>query len=113
MEASIRLNVAPFYGSDRVLWRGAAYGILTTKAAYDSLCVVRFEIAWCKIILKPFIPPSRFILYWKILHNHLPMKDKLIAKGTCLILVYRLCYREGESMVHLFLECTYACSFIL
>lgn len=36
----VQLVVVPFYGSDRVLWRGVADDIITAKSAYDSLHMV-------------------------------------------------------------------------
>lgn len=110
LEAAIQLVPTPFYGSDRVLWRGAMDGILTAKAAYDSLRVVRPELLWCKFIWKHYIPPSRSILCWKLFHIRLPTEDKFIARGMCLTSVCRLCFRHTEFMLHLFLDCTYACT---
>lgn len=89
--ASVRLIVDPFYGSDRVLRKGVADGIPTAKVAYDSLCPVRPESAWCRIICKPYIPPSRFVHCWKVLYNRLTS-------------IFRICSGASKSMKHLFLE---------
>lgn len=48
--AMVCLVVIPFYGLNRVLWRGAANGVITTKAAYNSLRMVHPKYAWCRVI---------------------------------------------------------------
>lgn len=68
------------------------------KVADDGLRFVCPKPSWCRFIWKPYIPPSRSVHCWKVFHNRLPIDDKLIVKGKCLISVFRLCFGAVESM---------------
>lgn len=74
----------------RVIWKEAHDEVLIAKSSHEALCEVKPMLAWCRMLWKPFIPPSRAILCLKLRHDRLPTEDKLIVRGTCLTYVCRV-----------------------
>ena len=91
---------------DDMLWNLSSNGDLCFKDAYLFHCSHGQNIAWAKVIWNKNIPPSKSMMIWRSLHNKLPSDDILSFRGCHFPSMCSLCNTQGESIQHLFFECS-------
>ena len=62
-----------------------------------SLLGYSYHVSWAKKIWTDFIPPSRSLFIWRLIHGKLSSDDKLKAKVFCLASYCRLCGNSEEN----------------
>jgi len=83
-------------------------GSLTFKDSYQYHSNVGLNISWAKSLWNISIPPSKFVMVWRSLHNKLPTYENFSARGCQLPLTCSICRNNQETTIHLLLECTFA-----
>ncbi|KAK2428977.1 hypothetical protein QL285_027455 [Trifolium repens] len=62
---------------DELVWIDSPSGELTFKDAYFCGLSAQQAPGWARIIWRPFIPPARSIVTWRIMHNVIATDDNL------------------------------------
>ncbi|XP_058776647.1 uncharacterized protein LOC131650967 [Vicia villosa] len=96
---------------DLLVWKPATDGILTLKLAYDFISSKSSVIDWGKRIWNKLIPSSYSLLLWRLLHNKVPTDDNMAVRGFYLPSLCNLCGIMGETVEHLFFNCSFAARF--
>ncbi|XP_055962061.1 uncharacterized protein LOC130015619 [Mercurialis annua] len=102
------LNSYTFACKDELIWTNARDGVLSCKSSLLYLRGSLPSLRWNKEIWKPFIPPSRSMLCWRLFHMRIPTDDMLRKAGITLVSVCRFCYACDESITHIFIQCPFA-----
>lgn len=111
LPAAIDQIVIPkFHDNDYLVWDCSASGNLSFKDAYTFLNKLQNPVTWGKLIWNHFIPPSRFFLIWRVIHNKLPTDENLKLRGCTIVSICCLCGKSEESTQHLFFNCDFALS---
>ncbi|XP_045802493.1 uncharacterized protein LOC123896099 [Trifolium pratense] len=92
---------------DELIWEDSISGELTFKLAYSCDMQPPQCIGWTKFIWKLFIPPSRSLVAWRIMHNVIATDDNLIKRGLTIVSCCSLCGSSYETVTHLFLRCPF------
>ncbi|CAJ2644686.1 unnamed protein product [Trifolium pratense] len=92
---------------DELVWEDSISGELTFKLAYSCDMQPPQCIGWTKFIWKLFIPPSRSLVAWRIMHNVIATDDNLIKRGLTIVSCCSLCGSSYETVTHLFLRCPF------
>jgi hypothetical protein len=92
---------------DDLVWINSSSGELTFKDAYFCGLPALQTPGWTKLIWRLFIPPSRSLVTWKIMHNVIATDDNLIKCGYPIVSCCSLCGRDYETAEHLFLRCPF------
>jgi hypothetical protein len=106
---------------DIICWQGTKDGHYTVKSGYNA------QIEWAKSqkdqaqtsnplkdkhmwdkLWKIEAPPKQIHLLWRILHNALPTKTNLLAKGILCDSLCAKCGKSPETADHIFLQCDWA-----
>jgi hypothetical protein len=95
---------------DELIWDSAPSGIYTPKDGYTRLNLDLFQrepVWWWKKLWKLKCPAKTRLFMWNVLSNKVSTWDILQKRnnhgpGWCY-----LCKSEGESTLHIFLECRY------
>jgi len=93
---------------DELIWKETSNGQLTLKDAYNFKANSFPEVQWAKVVWSPNIPPSRSLLVWRIMHDKVPVDDKLRERGVSFPSMCSLCSQHEESTFHLFFTCSFA-----
>ncbi|XP_057791142.1 uncharacterized protein LOC131008273 [Salvia miltiorrhiza] len=93
-------------GSDDRFWKSSVHGTVSAAAAFSKRCHGFPIVKWGSWIWENFIPVRRSLLCWRLIHNRLPTFDCLIKQGLILPNFCCFCYRSGESIDHLFWQCS-------
>ncbi|GMN51118.1 hypothetical protein TIFTF001_020275 [Ficus carica] len=88
--------------SDVKVWTRSLDGKVTCAGAYASLIHAANLVSWGKQIWAAFIPPSRSILTWKLLHGKLPTDQALKERGFVFPSRCRFCCSADENMQHFY-----------
>jgi len=94
---------------DNLVWAKAKTGNLTLKEAYLHKSPIGHKLHWARRIWSADIPPTKSLLSWRIMHDRVPTDDKLRERGCSLASVCSNYLSAGESTIHLFFQCNYAC----
>lgn len=105
---NIMLPVTPL--SDKRVWKHAIDGVLTARLAYLFLRPTLVRLDWLAVIWRTCIPPSHSFVFWRMMLSKLPTDENLQMRGCTLVSVCVLCYKQGETSSHLFIECDFAVS---
>ena len=81
---------------------------MTCSNTYTSLIESTRSSSWGKSIWATYIPPSHSFLLWRILHDKLPTEEAIASRGVHLPSCCKLCFNAPKSIVHIFLECSFA-----
>jgi ribonuclease HI len=92
---------------DDLVWTDSLSGDMTFKAAYFCDLPPPQVTGWASIIWRPFIPPSRSLVAWRIMHNVIATDDNLVRRGFPVVSCCSLCGRDYETADHLFLRCPF------
>ncbi|WJX41072.1 hypothetical protein P8452_28481 [Trifolium repens] len=92
---------------DELVWNDSPSGELNFKNAYFCGLPALQTPGWAKIIWRLFIPPSRSLVMWRIMHNVIATDDNLVKRGFPIVSCCSLCGREYETADHLFLRCPF------
>lgn len=92
---------------DELVWTNSPSGELMFKDAYFCGLQNSQTLGWTKIIWRPFIPPSRSLVTWRIMHNVIATYDNLVKRGFPIVSCCSLCGGAYETADHLFLRCPY------
>ncbi|CAJ2645397.1 unnamed protein product [Trifolium pratense] len=92
---------------DELVWEDSISGELTFKLAYSCGMQPPQCLGWTKFIWKLFIPPSRSLVAWRIMHNVIATDDNLIKRGLTIVSCCSLCGSSYETGTHLFLRCPF------
>jgi len=91
------------------MWNLSNYVILNLKEAYSFLSPhAKAPPIYFSLIWKFVIPPSRLFILWCLLHDKLPMDEHLCRRDCITVSSCNMCCLEGESCLHLFLNCPFA-----
>ena len=93
---------------DQLMWKHTHDGNLSFKDAYQYHCEIGQNISWAKITWNKSIPPSKYLMVWRSLHNKLPTDENLSSRGCQFPSIYCLCRKEQETTNHLLLTCDFA-----
>ncbi|XP_057790991.1 uncharacterized protein LOC131008108 [Salvia miltiorrhiza] len=93
-------------GSDDRFWKSSVHGTVSATAAFSKRCHGFPYVKWGSWIWENFIPVRRSLLCWRLIHNRLPTFDCLIKQGLIMPNFCCFCYRSGESIDHLFWQCS-------
>ena len=74
--------------SDTLIWRHSVSGSVTCADSYTSLAGVTSKERWGSKFWASFIPPSRSLVFWRLLQNKLSTEKNLIRRGF-------LCHRAA------------------
>ena len=85
----------------------SSHGNLTFKDAYKFYSPAT-DLDWTSKLWKAFIPPRVSCTAWKLLHGQFPTQDQLQKKGTAVASRCEICKIDGESMIHVFISCSFA-----
>lgn len=85
-------------------WRMEDSGVLNQKATRNffsspSTC------DWGMLIWSSFIPPTKSLVLWKVIHKRLPTDNEVQKRGVVLCSLCSLCREQEESIDHLFFSC--------
>jgi hypothetical protein len=106
---------------DIICWQGTKDGHYTVRSGYNA------QIEWAKTqrdqaqtsnslednhmwdkLWKIEAPPKQLHLLWRVLHNALPTKTNLLAKGILYDSLCVKCSKSPETIDHIFLHCEWA-----
>lgn len=87
----------------------ASSGRVTSKVLYLHLFPSSSDILLAKKILRNFIPLSRLVLVWRILHNKMPTDNFYFMFGFSYPSACSFCLFVAEDVDHLFLHYAYVC----
>jgi hypothetical protein len=83
-------------------------GDLSLKDAYLFKDNHSQKLHWAKTIWIIDIPPSRFLIAWRVMHDKMPTNEKLMERGCNIPSICNLYLKHTETTFHLFFDCTYA-----
>lgn len=83
--------------SDKLIWKISNNGSLSLKEAYLFLSTQNQHLHWAKSIWSKDIPPSIFVLTWRIMHNKVPTDDQLWLRGISFPSMCSYCKATFES----------------
>ncbi|XP_019425130.1 PREDICTED: uncharacterized protein LOC109334011 [Lupinus angustifolius] len=90
---------------DRLMWKHVDNGSLTLKEAHKALANHLVYMHWCNLIWSREIPPSKYFITWRLMHQKMPTDDNLMKRGCDMASISNLCYDSWEDANHLFLTC--------
>jgi hypothetical protein len=93
---------------DSLVWRLANSGDLSLKAVFFFKSYSSPQLHWAKSIWSNDIPPSKFVVALRLMHDKLPTYLSLMSRGCCLPSICNLYLNCQESTFHLFFECPFA-----
>ncbi|XP_004309472.1 PREDICTED: putative ribonuclease H protein At1g65750-like [Fragaria vesca subsp. vesca] len=96
--------------SDKLIWVPLSSGELSAKEAFQFLRPRLPSLDWGKLIWSKFIIPRISLHSWKVLRGRVLSEDLLQRRGIALASRCVLCGRDGESLPHIFLTCSFAAS---
>lgn len=67
---------------DRLVWKDSSTDCLTLKEAYIHKSIPGNNIHWANKTWSPYIPPSKSLLAWRIMHDRMSTDEKLMEKGS-------------------------------
>ena len=94
--------------NDQLVWKHSQNGELSFRDAYLFHSPTTQNVSWAKLIWHKNIPPSKSLMLWRCLLNKLPTDDSLSARGCQVTSMCSLCSNSGETLQHLFMDCTFA-----
>jgi len=103
-----KVTIAAQEKHDELVWNHSNTGSLTLNEAYQFKHHNFQQLDWAKAIWSTHIPPSKFLLVWRVMHDKLPSDDKLKERGCCMASICNLCGNQEESTFHLFFICSYS-----
>ncbi|KAL9679405.1 hypothetical protein QQ045_017264 [Rhodiola kirilowii] len=99
------LNINLSDNPDKLIWRGAASRIFSTKACYEKIRETAPKSNMYKHLWHPWIPPKISVFVWKLWHRAVPTDDNISRCGISLASRCWCCInRKREEMEHLFLQ---------
>ncbi|KAF7841484.1 reverse transcriptase [Senna tora] len=108
----LHINVSYTNQSDKLIWCLSKHGKHEVRLAYKALSSVNTSITRSYVVWKDYwhlhLPYKILLFWWKLLHNGLPLRQNLIARG------YRIdghCPFGCDILVseqHLFKDCQFA-----
>lgn len=104
--SNITLPVSPL--PDKLIWKHASDGVLTSKLAHLFLHPPLARLDWPAVIWRSCIPPSHSFVFWRLMLSKLPTDENLRFRGCTLVSVCVLCFSHEETSSHLFLHCEFA-----
>ncbi|WCJ21306.1 Ribonuclease H-like superfamily protein [Euphorbia peplus] len=93
---------------DFCVWTNSSSGKFCVKDYYSSLIRPRPVQFWGTFTWQRFIPPSRSMISWRLLHRGIPTHENLQRRGHYIVSVCYLCNCNLETSNHLFLQCSFA-----
>jgi hypothetical protein len=93
---------------DKLVWKNSTTGGLSLKDAYAHKSNPGNNLHWAKKIWSPDIPPSKFLLAWRIMHERMPTDEKLMDRGCQMASICSNCFSTAESTFHLYFQCSFA-----
>jgi len=103
------VTIPLIHKEDKLIWKKSHDGNLSFKDAYLFQSASSHQHpSWSKCIWNVAIPPSKYLLTWRILHEKMPTNEHLIQRGYQITTICNLCSMAAESSVHLFLECNFS-----
>ncbi|XP_062028777.1 uncharacterized protein LOC133744735 [Rosa rugosa] len=93
-------------GVDQVIWPHNAAGVLTSKEAFDFISPPKPKVDWCKLIWHKALQPRKSLVAWKVLNKRILTDDWLVRRGIYLCSQCSICRSQGESLHHLFFDCS-------
>lgn len=94
-------------GIVHIAWCDSISGNLNFKDAFSFLNPPASPLNWSKLIWKHFIPPSKSLLLWRLIHKRMPTDENLQARGCITVSICSLCNEIDETGEHLFLTCKF------
>ena len=95
--------------ADRLVWKHTKDGNFTVKSGFFSALnpgpANQRDISLWKKVWGLRLPPKLGLFTWKIIHNILPVKNRLAKRGVDLDTSYCWCLGMEEDIDHLFLNC--------
>jgi mannosylglycoprotein endo-beta-mannosidase len=93
---------------DKFIWKHIDAGDLEFKQAYDFKLAQVQELHWAKLIWNVDIPPSKFFLVWRLMHDKLPTDENMMTRGCAIPSMCNFCMQQVETSFHIFFECQFA-----
>ncbi|KAL0386078.1 UNVERIFIED_CONTAM: hypothetical protein Sradi_3002100 [Sesamum radiatum] len=88
---------------DKPWWKESSNGTFSLKCAWNALRVVGVRLPTLTDLWHPTITPSLSVFMWRLIHEFIPMDDRLREKGLTRVSKC-LCCNDYESLSHLFLN---------
>ncbi|KAL0431296.1 UNVERIFIED_CONTAM: hypothetical protein Sradi_0755600 [Sesamum radiatum] len=89
---------------DHMHWKLSPNGSFSTKSAWDLARDHRTSQPIFQSLWSPLIRPTISIFTWKLLHSWIPVDTTLKRRGIPLVSRCVCCFKEEESLPHLFLH---------
>jgi len=104
--SQVTLPIHPTF--DRWLWKHSNNGELSLKEAYLFKASQSHKVKWSKAYLVFYIPPSKFLVAWRFMHEKTPTNDQLTLRGMSLASMCSFFYKAQENASQLFIHCSFA-----
>ncbi|KAL0393274.1 UNVERIFIED_CONTAM: hypothetical protein Sradi_2550200 [Sesamum radiatum] len=101
----MKVSEIPFdeEGVDRPWWKGQSDGVFSIKSAWNLVRTSVIQRPLLSNLWHPTIMVSMSIFAWRLLHNFIPVDERLKEKG--MVTVFKcFCCENIESLQHLFLN---------
>lgn len=92
----------------KLMWTNSKSGDVSLKDAYQLKSHTMQKIHWATTIWSIDIPPSRSFVAWRIMHDRMPIDEKLKERDCKFPSICTLCLSQEETTFHLFFACPYA-----
>ncbi|KAK9931811.1 hypothetical protein M0R45_019074 [Rubus argutus] len=92
---------------DKLIWSPSSSGELTAKLAFQFLNHPSPILDWGKSLWSNFILPRMSMLAWKVMRGRVISDDFLQRRGVSLASRCDLCGSSSETLIHIFLLCSF------
>ncbi|GAU46447.1 hypothetical protein TSUD_402140 [Trifolium subterraneum] len=81
-----QITIPKSHSDDNLVWLHSTSGLLSFKDACLFMAPIGQQCQWSKRIWSTYIPPSKSLLIWRLIHAKLPTDDKLNLELACFII---------------------------
>jgi len=101
-------GIKPTGGEDVLCWEESRRKAFSLKAAWKSIRREGPRVGWSHGVWHSLAIPRVSLCVWRAMRNRLPTMDLLWARHKHVISRFALCKCAGESVDHLFWECSFS-----
>lgn len=110
----LQTRVPQNYVKDRIAWNFLTTGMYTVKSGYQYWSMQNAEVlhrtnpkGWNNL-WKVEVPHKFRTFLWRVCNNNLPVRNALRCKGVNTTIICPMCEGDGEHLLHIFFDCSYA-----
>lgn len=100
-DVRLQIIIPLWNDEDTLIWISTT---LTFKYAYECHCNDHEKVSWVKTIRKSYIPPTKSLISWRLMHNTTATYGSIKRRGVTLILRYSFYNQDLETPWHIFLN---------